>query len=108
MPTPTLSLNRIIKIWFSRPGQPLLGGALNEYRLISHRLRFPNDEITLVTNLEDFSKDEHEYIHQFCQKHRISLIGLNTIQSEIEKSTLQDKKTQLDLLGIARLEITQE
>lgn len=105
---PQFSLNRFINIWFSKPGQPPLGGTLNEYRLISHRLRFPNDELTLVTNLEDFSKNDHEYIQQFCQKHRINLIGLNAIQSEIEKSSLHDKKTQLDLLAIARLEITHE
>ncbi len=106
MTTPILSLDRFVKIWFSRVEQLPLGGALNEYRLQSHRLRFPNDKLTLISNFEDFSKENQEYIIQFCQKHDIRLVGLREIQIEIEQSTLyEDKKTQCDLLAIARLEI---
>lgn len=108
MPT-SFNTSRFTKVWFAKPGQSLLGGSLNEYRLRIHRSRFPNDEITLISNFEDFSKAEQEYVIQFCQHFRIKLMGLNAIQAKIKVSTtLQDQETQIALLNIARLEITHD
>lgn len=97
-----------LKIWFSKPGRPCLG-QLNEWRLISHRARFPDAKITLVSNLQSLDMPECAYLKEFCEKWRINLRDLETIKVEIRNDeTLTDQKAQLELLEIAKLEITSD
>lgn len=112
---PEFDFNKVVKIWFSKPDQHPLGGPFNEYRLVSHRLRFPNDEITLISNFEELSSDKQNQLKAFCNKppfdkKPINLISIHDIErraQNIKKTPhIKDRKVQLELLKIASLERT--
>lgn len=120
-PSKEFSTEKIMKIWFSNPeksplGEKLkgkelpLGGELNEYRLEQHRTQFPQDSITVLSNHTDknFPEKDRMRIEEFCKENGIFLMSLDDVQKELEDSSLEDKELQLDLLRIARLEITDE
>jgi len=112
---PAFDFNKVVKIWFSKPDQHPLGGPFNEYRLVSHRLRFPNDEITLISNFEELSSEKQNQLKAFCNKppfdkKPINLVSIHDVErraQNIKKTPhIRDRKVQLELLKIASLERT--
>ena len=106
----TLEINKFVKIWFSNldlnaPKNHIIGGGLNEYRLLQHRKLFPKDELTVISNFSQFPKDHQQYIKNFCQQNNINLVDLTDLEKQLKTSNLSDKDLQLKLLEIAKQEI---
>lgn len=87
-------MKNIYKIWFAKNNDQPLGGALNEYRLSLHRVRFPNDTLHLITNLSILSDKNKKYVAEFCQKYKIQLIDLKDIEKALNVANYRDKEIQ--------------
>jgi len=108
MPISKFKTSKFTKIWFSKPGNHPLGGPLNEFRLIQHKCRFPNDEISLICNLSDHDDATKAYLKAFCSTNKIKLFSLEDIEAQIkslDNEQCPDIKIQLELLKIAKIEI---
>lgn len=103
----TFNTENTLKIWFSKPESPCLG-PLNEWRLVSHRARFPEAEITLVINIPVL-ETERKHLMEFCEKWNVKVLDLKSIKDKIlTDDSIEDKDIQLELLRIAELEIASD